>query len=73
MKINLQSIRTESKADLARALDVHPNTIGNIERNGICTLDLLHRLCQHYHVYAVISEQGEVTFHKSESQEVIKL
>ena len=74
MKINIQPLRNgESYKSLALALGVSENTIGNIERNGSCTMPMLLKICRHYHVYAVMSEDGEITFHKSKEQKVIDL
>lgn len=74
MKINLQSLRNgEPYKSLAQTLGVSENTIGNIERSGCCTMPMLLKICQHYHVYAVMSEEGEVTFHKIKEQKVIEI
>lgn len=74
MKVYLQPLRNrESYKSLAQALGVSENTIGNIERTGNCTMSMLLKLCQHYHVYAVMSEEGEITFHKSKELKVIEL
>lgn len=74
MKVNLQPLRNgETYKSVAQALGVSENTIGNIERYGNCTMPMLLKICQHYHVYAVMSEEGEITFHKSKEQKVIEL